>query len=63
MTSRVDILAWINTRRASDDPEVDVEMYQSVLILPLFWNVPTLPLSEVTEREVTRNCEISLPIL
>ena len=37
--------------------EVDVEMSQSVLILPLLWNVPTLPLCEVTEREVKRNCE------
>ena len=37
--------------------EVDSEMCQSVLILPLFWNVPTLPLTRVTKREVNRKSE------
>jgi hypothetical protein len=37
--------------------EVDVEMRQSALILLLFWNIPTLPLFKVTEREVKRKCE------
>ena len=35
MTSRMDILAWINTNRASDNRELVVEMCQDVFILPL----------------------------
>jgi hypothetical protein len=37
--------------------EVDHEMCQSVLILSLFGDVPTLPLTEVTIREVKRKSE------
>jgi hypothetical protein len=37
--------------------EFDEEMSQSVLILPLSWNVPTLPSSQVTEMEVKQNPE------
>jgi hypothetical protein len=39
--------------------KVDNKMCQSVLILPLFWNVPTLPLTGVTMREVKRKSEYS----
>ena len=38
--------------------EVDMEMYQSVLIPPLSWIDPTLPLTEVTVRKVARISEI-----